>query len=167
MARNLEAELAQEGSAWPQSWKPEVGETLVGVILRYSSGPSRYGPVRTAIIEKDDGGKCSLWLSSIVLLDLFKRERPKVGERIGVRYLGKHEKGYRRWSLVVDRPAAELDFSPLGGEPRQEEPPTRATDRGGPYAAATLSRGAATLSRGAAVVSGAAPEYDDDDDPFR
>jgi hypothetical protein len=58
----------------------------------------------------------SLWLSTTVLLDQFKRLRPRIGERIGLKYLGVHpDRGYHRYKLLVDR-EEPLDFTPLGGE---------------------------------------------------
>jgi hypothetical protein len=137
MPRDLERELDEQSNQWPDSWRPRDGEILCGRVVRYATGPTKYGTCHTCILERDDGARVSVWLSSTVLLDLFRKERPKVGERVGIKSLGKHpEKGYRRWSLVVDRPDAEPDFSPLGGEDAE---PTRRGDRGGPYVAATMS----------------------------
>ena len=154
MARNLEAELNEADTEWPPCWRPQEGETLVGTILRYSSGQTQYGPCRTAILQRADGKRVSLWLSSVVLLSLFEREKPRPGEKVGLRYLGKHPtKNYKRFALVVDRPEAPLDFSPLGGEQGQGRA-ERTTDRGHPYAAATIGRPSGP------------PPPNDDDDPF-
>jgi hypothetical protein len=114
--RDLQGEL--EGwTGYPPAWKPTPGAVLVGFIDGYDVGHTAYGPVRTVIItEEATNTKRSLWLSSTVLLDLFQRQKPKPGERIGLKYLGKNqEKGYHRYHLIVDRPETG-DFSPLGGE---------------------------------------------------
>ena len=40
--------------------------------------------------------------------------KPRVGESIGVKYLGTHAKGYENYKVVVDRPepqAADVDWS--------------------------------------------------------
>jgi hypothetical protein len=121
--RDLERELMEWNGEWPAAWRPREGETLIGRIVRYSTGQSAYGPVHTCIVERADGSRVSLWLSSTVLLSLFQQQRPKVGEQIGLKYCGKHpEKGYRRFHLVVDRPEQEPDFSPLGGERGEADP---------------------------------------------
>ncbi|MEJ5370251.1 MAG: hypothetical protein WHT08_18220 [Bryobacteraceae bacterium] len=115
--RDLKRELL-EWDGWPESWRPEPGDVLVGTVLRYDVGHTAYGPVRTCTVRTDDGERVAIWLSSTVLLDLFKRERPQVGERIGLRYQGKHpEHGYHRYRLIVDRDEP-LSFDPLGGEAR-------------------------------------------------
>jgi hypothetical protein len=103
---------------YPPAWKPQEGEILVGTILQYDTGESTFGPVHTCIIETEEGERLSLWLSSTVLLSQFRRYRPKIGERIGIKYQGKDQaKGYHRYRLVVDRPGEEVpDFDALGGE---------------------------------------------------
>lgn len=166
MSRDLAKELNEWDGQFPPAWRPQEGETLVGTIRRYSTGQGTYGPVRTAIIQRDDGSKVSLWISSTVLLALFQRENPRVGERIGVRYLGKHEtKGYRKWSLIVDRPEVQPDFSPLGGEAGELDAlPERTTDRGLPYAATTVDHRLPARAAAPAVVA-YGPD-DDGADPF-
>jgi hypothetical protein len=117
VVRNLSQELV-DWQGWPEAWRPKPGEVLIGVIESYDIGHTPYGPVRTVIAtEEKTGEKVSLWLSSTVLLEQFKRHQPKPGERFGLKYLGKDaEKGYHRYRLIIDRPAVVEDFSPLGGE---------------------------------------------------
>jgi hypothetical protein len=125
--RDLERELDGWDGNWPPSWRPREGETLVGRLVRYGTAPGVYGPVRTAIVERDSGDRLTIWLSSQVLLALFEEQAPQVGERIGLKYAGRHpEKGYHRYALLVDRPeAGPLAFTPLGGErdPEAREDP--------------------------------------------
>lgn len=117
VTRDLLREL-QDWDGWPEAWNPKPGGNLVGTVRRYDVGQSAFGPVHTVIVEREASGEfVSVWLSSTVLLSLFQQHRPKVGERIGLRYLGKHpEKGYRRYVLLVDRPESVPTFAPLGGE---------------------------------------------------
>jgi len=129
---NGRRDLAQEMDDfedWPPSWKPDVGEALVGNVISYDRGFTQYGDVRTVIIKDEETGeRKSLWLNTKVLLDLFNRLKPKPGERIGLKYLGKEEtKGYHRYHMIVDRPET-LDFSPLGGEAEDRQPQPPLTD---------------------------------------
>jgi hypothetical protein len=116
MKRDLHDEL-EKWNGWPEAWRPEPGDILVGRIDAYDVGHTNYGPVRTVLLTQEDTGeRVSVWLSSTVLLNLFEQHKPKPGERIGLKYLGKDEtKGYHRYRLVVDRPDT-TDFTPLGGE---------------------------------------------------
>lgn len=118
--RDLKRELA-DWQGWPPAWIPEPDEILVGVVEAYATGPTQYGDVRTVLVrDENTGERVSLWLSSTVLLSLFDMRKPLVGERIGLKYLGKHEtKGYHRYHLVVERDA---EFTPLGGEECDDEP---------------------------------------------
>jgi hypothetical protein len=124
--RDVKREL-DTWTGWPAPWKPKDGDILVGFVDSYDVGHTPFGAVRTCIVtEEATNKKVSLWLSSTVLLDLFQRHKPKPGERIGLKYLGKDEdKGYHRYRLLVDRPDEALEFSPLGGEDREEAGPWR------------------------------------------
>jgi hypothetical protein len=123
LLRNLQKEL-ETWDGYPEAWRPKPGEILVGFIESYDVGHTSYGEVRTVIVaEEETGRKLTLWLTSTVLLNLFQRHKPKPGERIGLKYLGKDpEKGYHRYHLVVDRPAME-ELTPLGGEEVEDEDP--------------------------------------------
>jgi hypothetical protein len=121
MTRNLHDEL-ESWNGWPEAWRPDPGDILIGKIDAYDVGHTAYGPVRTVLLTQDTGERVSLWLSSAVLLNLFEQHKPKPGERIGLKYLGKDEaKGYHRYRLVVDRPDS-TDFTPLGGETAEAVP---------------------------------------------
>jgi len=115
--RDLRAELDQFTGVYPQAWTPSEGDVLIGTVKCYGQGQNQYGPVRICTVEQEEGGLVSVWLSSTVLLSLFRQQKPKVGERIGIKYAGKHpEKGYKMYTLIVDRGDITPDFEPLGGE---------------------------------------------------
>lgn len=119
MARDLERELIERGdNDWAPCWRPKPGETLIGTVRRYDVGQNQFGEVRTVTIEREDGtGPVSVWLSSEVLRREFERQRPKIGERVGIRFIGRHpERQYNRWAVITDREEGEPDFRPLGGE---------------------------------------------------
>jgi len=129
MRDDLLAQLEEWDGAWPEAWRPKFGEVLTGQVTGYNQAQSVYGPVWVCTVRRDDGEPVAIWLSSAVLLAEFRRLRPKIGERIAVKYAGQHpEKGYNRYRLLVDRPQAEPDFQPLGGE--RGEP---ADDQGAPF----------------------------------
>jgi hypothetical protein len=121
--RDLKHEL-DTWTGYPPAWKPKAGDVLVGFIDGYDIGHTPYGDVRTCLItDEATNEKRSLWLSSTVLLDLFHKHHPTPGERFALKYFGKDsDKGYHRYRLVVDRPGG-VDFSPLGGEDREEASP--------------------------------------------
>jgi hypothetical protein len=128
MMRNLQKELETWDGTYPEAWRPKPGEILVGFIENYDEGHTSYGPVRTVVVaEEETGRKLTLWLTSTVLLNLFRRHKPRPGERIGLKYLGKHpEKGYHTYRLLVDRPVVLDELTPLGGEEIEDEDPEKA-----------------------------------------
>lgn len=114
--RDLFQELEDYTGEFPPAWRPEPGDVLVGKVVRYDRGFTMYGEVRTVTIERDNGERVAVWLSSTVLLNEFAKQKPKPGERIGLKYLGMHpDRGYHRYKLIVDR-EEPLEFTPLGGE---------------------------------------------------
>jgi hypothetical protein len=90
---------------FPPGWKPVPGEILVGTIEGYDTWEGRYGAVKVAILQDEaGGGLVSVYLSSTVLLAEFKKWRPRPGEVVGIRYLGKDEdRGYHRYKVMVER----------------------------------------------------------------
>ena len=112
MSRDLRRELHDFDGTYPTSWKPRVGDMLVGPIARYSSGTTDYGTYPIAVISDEESQELwSVWLVHTVLRDEFRKQRPKVGERVGVKRLPDADKGYKRYVLRVDRPEPDVpDF---------------------------------------------------------
>jgi hypothetical protein len=116
--RDLVRELEAMEDARSTTWSPAPGEILVGRVVGYDTITGQYSPCRAAIVEREDGsGRVTVWLSALVLQDLFAKQQPEVGEQIGLRYLGKHPaKGYKRFALIVDRGARPAErASPSAG----------------------------------------------------
>lgn len=115
-SRDLRAMLDERAEAGA-AWRPEIGETLVGRIERFERREARFGPCDVALVRDEASGELrAVWLAWPTLADRFTEQRPQVGERIGVRRLedGQGKRGaYRRFALVVDRPADETAPSPL------------------------------------------------------
>jgi len=133
--RDLHAELETWDGNHAAAWTPGPGDILIGTVKSYSTDRNQYGPVRVVTIQDEETGElASVWISSTVLLSLFKEQKPRVGERIGLKYTGKHpEKNCELYALIVDREEADTDFEPLGGEvasgsPDQDGDPAPSAD---------------------------------------
>lgn len=123
--RDLAAELDADDGEFPESWKPRPGDKVVGVVKNYTTGETKFGPRPICVIEtlNDQGVPylLSIWLSHTVLVNEFRKVRPKVGEEIGVKR-NEDGPGYARYRVLVNRPAAtEPDWDSLG-EPATEKP---------------------------------------------
>ena len=109
--RDLRGELQRDDGSYPESWKPSPGDMVVGTVTGYSSAMGNYGKVVICTIEEETLGRLAIWISSTVLKGEFSEHKPKVGERLGIKYLGPHAtKNYHRYRLVVDRPDSLPDF---------------------------------------------------------
>ncbi|MFH1682144.1 MAG: hypothetical protein ABIH26_16070 [Candidatus Eisenbacteria bacterium] len=85
----------------------------MGEVVRYDKGPTAWGERWIAVLRREpDGDLWGVWLSHKVLVDLFRRMKPRPGERIGVKRLADKpaengKPGYAKYTLVVDRDDAE------------------------------------------------------------
>ena len=120
--RDLAAELDAEGDEFPESWRPRPGDKLVGTVVRYTEGDSRFGPKWVCVLRcvNDAGAEylCSVWLSHTVLYNEFLKLRPRIAERIGIKRLSDEDSAggrYARYLVRVDRPpaASEPDWEKL------------------------------------------------------
>lgn len=104
----------------------ETGSTVVGEVVGFSEGPSKFRPEPIVIVNlrRDDGVTLALWCNSTVLQSKVARLRPKIGERLEVEYLGKRQGAsaeYKDYRVeVLDREPFQPDWSSLSGE--VEEP---------------------------------------------
>jgi len=121
--RDLLAELADMPDTFPESWRPKPGDAVQGMVVGYSKGLSPYGEKWIVTLRVPADGKhgeylLGVWLSHIVLLDQFKRLRPKPGERVAIKRCADHSgKGYAVFRVLVDRPeAAGPDWDALDVE---------------------------------------------------
>ena len=115
---------------FPPAWKPVPGEVLVGTVEAYDIATGKYGDSKVCVVrDPAEGSLVAVYLSSTVLLGEFTKLRPKIGERVGIRYLGKAdgENAYHRYKVVVDRelnvdeffgvtPASHAPLSTVAGE---------------------------------------------------
>jgi hypothetical protein len=114
--RNLREELQEFDGEYAPSWKLEEGAIAVGKIISYNQAQTAYGEAWVCVMEEESSGPLSVWLTSTVLIDQFKKLKPRVGERIGIKCLGKHrEKKYWRFLTKVDRQEEQPDFETIRG----------------------------------------------------
>jgi hypothetical protein len=145
----------QADRGYPQAWIPEqAGDEIAGVITAVRPAVrTSYGPVPVVELEELGGATpWSVWLIHTVLRREFLRQRPSLGERILVRYLGRVTPdgggaAYEAYRLVVDRAdqGDEVDWASIthrydpdlaaeerANEHRHDEPPPLG-DEGVPF----------------------------------
>jgi hypothetical protein len=115
--------IADDDGSHPESWIPEVGETLIGTLERYDSATTVYGESDIAVIRDEaSGGLRGFWLLHAVAISEFAKQKPKPGERVAIKRLpdgqnqnpqGGRASKYKRYLVRVDRqadPTAVPDF---------------------------------------------------------
>lgn len=128
-------ELDEQGE-FPSRWDPQVGDAIIGIVRRYTDVElEKSGLTRLCVVEREDGEVETLFLSPTVLKSEFWRLKPKIGERVFVRYLGTPKgKDYKKFVVrCPDRPQEEEpdwgdDDGPVigaGTGPAQQQQPSR------------------------------------------
>ena len=120
--------LEDSDGEFPESWRPEVGDLLVGTVVRYETSTTQYGDAHICVVKDEiTGNDRSVWLLYTVLRGEFKKQRPMPGERVGVKRLADAAKGYRRYVVLVDRQERQIpDFDAFGesGDAELDHPDT-------------------------------------------
>lgn len=136
IAAEHEELLRQLDEGYAPSWIPEKpGDTIVGTLVRASTGFTSFGPAPVIELVTDDGDRFSVWLFYETLKSEMRRMKPAPGERVAVRYLGEaqvknqtkgRKSAYHNYRVAVDRPIGSetVDWNAvLGVMPEQAETP--------------------------------------------
>jgi len=122
--RDLRKELSREAAQHPPSWKLADGAVVVGAIASYHKVDTERGPAWVCTIHDDRCGPVAVWLTPVGLATRFSQLKPAVGERVGVKCLGKHpQKGYWQFKVLVDRPDELPEWAALAAEGEDEDTP--------------------------------------------
>lgn len=83
-----------------EAWKPGPGDKLTGVIVDVDSRTTEFGTYPILTVVADDGREVAVHAFHTVLKNELAKRAPRIGERIGLKYLGKSEKGYEAYRVV-------------------------------------------------------------------
>jgi len=119
--RNLSDALDAE---FPEGWRPEPGDKLIGTIVAVStSSGGEYDAYPIVVIREDDGREVACHAFHQVLQSELARARPAIGDRVGIKFLGIEEgRSYNTYRVIVDRPAgAPVDWSAYDPDAPQQQ----------------------------------------------
>ena len=114
----------------PAAWRPdqEDADLLVGKVVDIQRGTSDYEPYPLLVIEAEDGTEKAVHGFHTVLKNELLRQRPQIGERIGIKYLGEQAtkpgskfKSFIGYRVKVDRDSGEFDWNTIGQIDEQPE----------------------------------------------
>jgi hypothetical protein len=96
------------------AWKPQPGDKLAGVVTDLSTREGQYGAYPIITIRSEDG-EHAVHAFHEVLQNELARVAPKVGDGIGVKYIGKDlDKGYHRYRVRRDGDSESFDWGRFG-----------------------------------------------------
>lgn len=128
--------LAEEADkAHPDAWKPNVGETLGGLVTDIRMLNTKFDPVPVVTIENENGIAVAFWLIHTVARNEFHRQRIMPGETVWIRYEGKKEPdgggpAYDSYTIRVDRRERPFDWDEaLGPIPGESPKPAQVADQ--------------------------------------
>src|SRR5687767_466240 len=77
-------------SGLPSAWRPdqEDPDLIIGEVVDIQVGTSDYDPYPLIVIKQDDGEEKAIHGFHTVLKNELLRQKPQIGERIGIKYLG-------------------------------------------------------------------------------
>lgn len=111
LADRLDAEYAE-------AWRPNPGDKIVGTIATIEMFTGQYEPYPIVTVDTDDGPR-SVHAFHTVLRSELAGKKPQPGDRIGIKYRGKSDKGYESYRVVVESDR-RVDWDRVGHEADSE-----------------------------------------------
>lgn len=107
-------------AAYAPAWRPDVDDKLSGEVVALSERDGGYGSYPILTIRRDGGEELAVHAVHQVLSSQLAELRPKVGDRIAIKYLGKiaNKAGtgsYHGYRAVSDAATGGVDWARYGG----------------------------------------------------
>jgi hypothetical protein len=96
---SIEQQLEQDDDHAPY-WNPELEPMIIGTLVRREERQGKFDLYEVDTVRRDDDEERAIHRTSKVLRE--DLAPAKIGDRIGVRYLGRHEKGYKRFRVAIE-----------------------------------------------------------------
>lgn len=118
--------IADRVDSFPEPWKPNVGDKLVGEVTEVGTRLSEYGDYPLVGVMTESGDELVFHAFHTVAKNELARQRPKVGDQIAVKYFGRDDdRGYERYRVLVIHPhtareGAGPDWDAMAAESENE-----------------------------------------------
>lgn len=117
--------MTTETTDYATGWRPSPGDVVSGKVIDIAATDGGYGVYPIVTVEVDGGGEVAVHAFHTVLRRELARRRPKVGDVLEIKYLGKQEsKGsngaYDGYRVKSDKDVVGYDWSqdlPEGSDP--------------------------------------------------
>jgi hypothetical protein len=120
--RSLEERL----DSFAEPWKPNPGDRVVGQVVDVDSRTTEFGTYPIVTLATDSG-EVAVHAFHTVAKNEFAKRPPQLGERLGIKYLGKSDKGYEAYRIVFED-AIPVDWNRIAVEAQAEHVLDNAAD---------------------------------------
>jgi hypothetical protein len=100
------AALRQKSAHAIETWQPEPGDSLIGVLIGSQKAVGTYGENYQILIQDEAGAVTAAWLTAWLRENL-KAQGAETGDLIALTFLGKKQspagRFYNAYSLIVDK----------------------------------------------------------------
>ena len=163
--------VLDENGEFPGIWSPEPGDVLKGVIRRYTETVlEKSGPAWVCTIQTSPDEVLSVFLTPTVLKGEFARKKPKVGERISIKFLGTPAgKSYKKYTVaMIDREDTGLvpDWDQMDPDQRNYVVSVPDDRPGTPYASTVVAGGKGGTAVAEKPVPSVSLDEAGEEDPF-
>jgi hypothetical protein len=112
------SDISERVESFPEPWKPEVGDKLVGEVIGVEQRNGEYGSYPIVVVMTEDGSEFAFHGFHTVAKNELAKQRPEVGDKIAIKYFGRTEddRGYERYRILVDKPQEAVDWDAIGEE---------------------------------------------------
>jgi hypothetical protein len=114
--------LADRLDSFAEPWMPDAGEKLIGEVVDLDERENEYGSYPVVTVLTDEGDELAFHAFRTVAKNELAKQRPQVGDRIGIKYVGKPEgKDYELYRIKVERDeqSKSIDWDKHTSEPAE------------------------------------------------
>lgn len=114
--------LAERLDLFAEPWMPGLGAKLIGEVVDLDERENEYGSYPIVTVLTDEGAELAFHAFRTVAKNELAKQRPQVGDRIGIVYLGKPEgKDYELYRIKVERDeqSKSIDWDKHASEPAE------------------------------------------------
>jgi hypothetical protein len=123
--------LAERLDSYADPWKPNAGDKLIGTVVDLDERTGEFGTYPIVTVRTDEGSELAFHAFHTVAKNELAKQRPQVGEKIGIAYHGKPAgKTYEAYRIIVqrDEKPRQLDWERIGAEAAAESVETGGAD---------------------------------------
>ena len=105
----------------------KAGDEIAGTVARLDLADTEYGTQKIVVVDPGDGNLRSIWLLHDALISQMTKLKPRPGDVIAVRYLGRQQSGsgrsYHAYTVTTDQDRPGFDWGGTADEPGGEASP--------------------------------------------